>query len=503
MKKIVYLPLDERPCNYSFVGFLSENNEKYRLARPTLEELGDKKTPADYDKIEAFLLRECADADYLILAVDMLLYGGIIPSRLHHLDKQTLKDRLQLLTQLKNKNPNMTVYAFSLVMRCPCYSDSDEEPDYYGVCGLEIFEYGQNEHKYKDGKITQEEYLAEKNRLKVCEPYLDDYLTRRECNISLFMDVLDMVGKGKEIDEFVILQDDSNPCGYTAMDQAKVRQMILEKNIPVDVYPGADEGGMSLLARAVANMEGYAPKIYPVYPKEECKNVIPLYEDRAVYKSIAAQIKSAGGVQAASEEEADVLLFCNLPVGAVQNISNPHGRQYYNRDLPAYLARMKKAVEEGKGVAVADIAYCNGGDVRLTEQITQQIGLLKLWGYAGWNTSSNTLGTVICQAILRYFYGDTPTHRKFTAERMYEDIGYCAYVRKRVWDYEVEAMGYKYEDTKVQQGEVSCRIEELLNEYMVANYPEITDLYEIEKCYLPWRRMFEVGLIIKEKIERR
>ncbi|MBP3422204.1 MAG: DUF4127 family protein [Clostridia bacterium] len=497
MKKIVYLPLDERPCNYSFVGFLSENNKNYRLVRPSMEEMGDKKIPAEYEKIENFLYRECKDADYLIIAIDTLLYGGIIPSRLHHLDRETLAKRLEVLSLIKERNPKMTIYAFSLVMRCPCYSDADEEPDYYGVCGLEIFEYGQNEHKFKDGKITREEYLAEKERLKACEPYLEDYLTRRACNVSLLIDALNLVGT--VVKQFVILQDDSNPCGFTAMDQAKVRKFAQEKNLDVAIYPGADEGGLSLLARAVADMEGYAPKIYPVYPKEECKNVIPMYEDRAVYKSILAQIQSAGGVQCDSEEEADILLFCNLPVGKVQNVSEPHGRQYYDRDLPAFIKRMKKAVESGKGVAVADIAYCNGADTRLTESITQEIGFFKLWGYAGWNTSSNTLGTVICQAVLRYFYGDTPTHRKFTAERMYEDVGYCAYVRKRIWDYEVEQMGYKYEDTKVQQGEVSERVQELLEYYMSANYPELTEKYEIEKCYMPWRRMFEVGLIIKEK----
>ena len=497
MKKIVYLPLDERPCNYSFVGFLSENNKNYRLVRPSMEEMGDKKIPAEYEKIENFLYRECKDADYLIIAIDTLLYGGIIPSRLHHLDRETLAKRLEVLSLIKERNPKMTIYAFSLVMRCPCYSDADEEPDYYGVCGLEIFEYGQNEHKFKDGKITREEYLAEKERLKACEPYLEDYLTRRACNVSLLIDALNLVGT--VVKQFVILQDDSNPCGFTAMDQAKVRKFVQEKNLDVAIYPGADEGGLSLLARAVADMEGYAPKIYPVYPKEECKNVIPMYEDRAVYKSILAQIQSAGGVQCDSEEEADILLFCNLPVGKVQNVSEPHGKQYYDRDLPAFIKRMKKAVESGKGVAVADIAYCNGADTRLTESITQEIGFFKLWGYAGWNTSSNTLGTVICQAVLRYFYGDTPTHRKFTAERMYEDVGYCAYVRKRIWDYEVEQMGYKYEDTKVQQGEVSERVQELLEYYMSANYPELTEKYEIEKCYMPWRRMFEVGLIIKEK----
>ncbi len=497
MKKIVYLPLDERPCNYSFTNFLSEKQKSYRLVSPSLDDMGDKKIPADYEKIKTFLLRECVDADYLVIAVDTLLYGGIIPSRLHHLSKETLEERLHVLSEIKKRNPKMTVYGFSLVMRCPCYSDADEEPDYYGVCGLEIFEYGQNEHKFKDGKISEEEYLAEKARLKVVEPYLDDYLTRRQCNIELFMKTLDLVGNVFE--SFVILQDDSNPCGFTAMDQAKIRKMVAEKNLKVDIYPGADEGGMTLLARVVADIEKYAPKICPIYPKEACKNVIPLYEDREVYKTIKLQIQSAGGVLCEDENEADILLFCNLPVGKVHNISKPHGRQYYDRDLPAYIARMKKAVEDGKGVAVADIAYCNGADVRLCERITQEIGFFKLWGFAGWNTSSNTLGTVICQAILRYFYGDTPTHRKFTAERMYEDIGYCAYVRKEIWDFEVEKMGYKYEDTKVQVGEVSARVEELLNEYMSANYPELTDKYKIAKCYLPWRRMFEVGLIIEEK----
>ncbi len=220
------------------------------------------------------MLAECEDADNLVVAVDTLLYGGIVPFRLHHHTQELLEERLGVLTEIKKRNPKTTVYGFSLVMRCPCYSDADEESGYYGVCGLEIFEYGQNEHKFKDGKITEEEYLAEKARLKVVEPYLEDYLTRRKCNISLFMKTLDLVGTG--FDSFVILQDDSNPCGFTAMDQAKVRKMIKEKDLNVSIYPGADEGGLSLLTRCIADMEGYSPKICPIYPKEECKNVIPL-----------------------------------------------------------------------------------------------------------------------------------------------------------------------------------------------------------------------------------
>ena len=496
-KKVVYLPLDERPCNYSFPGFLSEDNPRYRLVRPAIEIMGDYKVPADYEKIKSFLLTECLNADYLVIAIDTLLYGGIIPSRLHFLSEEVLSERLSLLKQIKAQNPKLTIYAFSLVMRCPCYTDNSEEPDYYGECGFEIFQYGQNEHKFKDGKITEEEYLAEKARLSVVEPYLEDYLTRRACNLNLLMQSLNLVGA--EIDEFVILQDDSNPCGYTAMDQAKVRALINEQNLKVDVYPGADEGGMSLLARVVCSIEGYAPKICPVYPKEESKYVIPLFEDREVYKSIAAQIKSAGAVLCEDEKQADILLFCNLPLGNTHNIDNLGGKIYEDRDMPAFLKKMKKATAEGRGVAFADIAYCNGGEVEFTKIVSKEIGLLELWGYAGWNTSSNTLGTVISQAIARYFYGDTSTHRRFTAERVYEDLGYCGYVRKQIWDHEVTQMGYCYEDVKVQQGAVSERVEELLNWFIGENYPEIANLYKIEKCYMPWRRMFEVGLVVKEK----
>lgn len=65
MKKIVYLPLDERPCNNTFCQFLAQNNNEINLVCPPLSILGLKKKPADYQKIAAFLTEQCADADRL------------------------------------------------------------------------------------------------------------------------------------------------------------------------------------------------------------------------------------------------------------------------------------------------------------------------------------------------------------------------------------------------------------------------------------------------------
>lgn len=497
MKKVVYLPLDERPCNYSFVKFLMEGNQAVRLVTPSIAELGDKKTPADFQKVADFLSRECADADYLIMAVDTLLYGGIVPSRLHYLTVEEVRERLSVLKTLKEKNPNLKVYAFSLIMRCPSYSTDDEEPDYYGKVGLEIFLYGQNEHKYALGLLTKSEYEREKEKLGVCLPYLSDYLDRRAVNLSVLKDVLKMTGK--EIDEMVILQDDSNPYGFTAIDQQDVRQYIQELGIHVDIYPGGDEGGLSLLARALCSINGKSPKIYPVFPLEESKAFIPLYEDREIYKSVAAQIRSAGCTLVDTREEAEILLYCNAPTCAAHNIDRPYSNEEDERDLSAFVADMQESLRSGKKVAVADIAYCNGADIKMTEKMAQALDFLDLAGYAGWNTSSNSIGTTLAQSVVYFFYGKTATHKRFTAERMFEDIGYCTYVRKRVWDYEVVPMGYRYEDTKVQRGEVSARIKTLLEEYMQANYPSIAKKYRIEDCYMPWCRMFEVGLVIKER----
>ena len=361
----------------------------------------------------------------------MLLYGGIVPSRLHTLDESELTKRLELLRTLKDENPALKIYAFALVMRCPCYSSDEEEPDYYGVCGEEIFLYGQNEHKRLLNKIGEKEYSATKQKLyEKCGAYLDDFLTKRKTNISLVKKAVLLARD--VIDYFIIPQDDSNPIAFTAMDQAAVKETLKKSGISVDIYPGADEVGLTLLARAVTDIKKYSPKIYPVYPKEECKNVIPTYEDREFYKTIALQIKNAGATLAENKESADIILYCNLPVGEMKNTMFQFGESYDKRKLSKFIEKICDDVKNDKAVAIADVAYLNGGDIELTKTVSEKIGLLSLAGYSGWNTSSNSLGTIICQSVFYNFFGKTAAHLRFTAERIYEDVAYCSVVRREI-----------------------------------------------------------------------
>lgn len=124
-EKHYFAPLDERPCNFDFPSKIF-NGEKYTIIRP--EHLGQKKTPASYEFIRDFLIANIEKVDAAVISIDTLLYGGLIPSRLHHLSEETVLERLMLLKELREKNPQVKLYAFQCIMRCPKYSSDDEEP---------------------------------------------------------------------------------------------------------------------------------------------------------------------------------------------------------------------------------------------------------------------------------------------------------------------------------------------------------------------------------------
>ena len=60
MKNILFLPLDERPCNYDFPQMLVEGTG-YRLLMPPREMLGKKKQAGDTEAIWKWLLANIPD----------------------------------------------------------------------------------------------------------------------------------------------------------------------------------------------------------------------------------------------------------------------------------------------------------------------------------------------------------------------------------------------------------------------------------------------------------
>ncbi len=489
--KAVYLPLDERPCNYAFAQRIARGTPVEVIA-PPMEILGQKKIPAQSDRIRAFLLEESKDADCCILALDMLLYGGIVPSRLHNLSEDVLLQRLSVLNEMKIANPALKIYAFALITRCPSYSSADEEPDYYEFCGREIFLTGQVKHKMQLGILDQDAgkaLLAE--YAQKTGPYLKDFENRRAKNRQMLLEITRLLGGA--IDFLVLPQDDSAPYGYTTMDREFLVEAFAKMGRKMAMYPGADEVGMTLLAKAACDHYGKTPKVWCRYPKEICAEVIPLYEDRPVKKTLPFQIESAGCVFSA-KESADIELYLNYPTEQPVEASQPLTLGYEDRDLPAFCDVIAQSIRENKLVAIADCALCNGGEVAFLRELAQRFDLFRLSAYAGWNTSSNTLGTVICQSVFVFLFGKNPWQDNFLAERFFEDVGYCGFVRRHVVENFLPQLGLNYFDAGQTDGQVAEIVRQQLTEYLQQQLPSVTERYTLDICRMPWKRMFEVAL---------
>lgn len=495
--KIVYIPLDERPCNYAFASQIAAGSPVC-LASPAKELLGWKKTPTDTARLMAFLETECADADALVLSLDMLLYGGIIPSRLHHLTEAELTARLDDVRALRTKNPKLRIFAFALIMRCPSYSSGDEEPDYYETCGREIFLTGQVKHKLSLGLITEEEAagLLKTYGEKTGE-HLADYEKRRAVNRAMLEKILTEYRDCFEV--LVIPQDDSSTYGYTTVDREYLKQVVAKSGLgEVSMYPGADEVGMSLLANAACTLMGKFPKVRPIFAHEDSPKVKPLYEDRPVGQTLPL-LMAASGCRLTDKDDADITLYLNYPAFDPVEVWEEPSEGYAPRNLPRFCENIAADVKTGKLTALADCAYCNGGDAELANLLAQKIPLTDLAAYAGWNTSSNTLGTVACQAVFAWLFGQNDLSRRFTAQRLYEDVGYCGHVRREVTAL-IEPMGYGYFNAGEADGIVAQMVRKHVETYMEKLLPGIAKCYEIDRCQLPWKRMFEVDLTLKEKV---
>ena len=493
--KIVLLPLDERPCNYLFPQKLFSHDD-IEIALP--KNLGDKKISADLNEIYKFLTNECKDATGLIISLDTLLYGGLVPSRIHNEKEDTLKERLQILRDIRRENPSLIIYAFNIIMRCPNYSSSDEEPDYYENYGREIHEIGAAMHKSHLGveNILPLDEIIE----KVPDRYLNDYISRRKVNKALNLASLELV-KDKTVDTLVVPQDDSCKYGYAAIDQREIREAIIKNCLEdkVLMYPGADEVELTLISRMINVLKGSKPKIYIKYATDAARNIIPLYEGNMLSGTLKYHILSAGCQLTESHELADIIMAVTAPAGNMEEAINQPSKfpEYYaERNIAEMFDFIKDRLAEGKIVTIADNAYANGGDLQIIRLLNANNLLMKVDGYAGWNTSANTVGTAIAEAVDSYHFKLTQKHQNFLGLRYIEDAGYCSVVRQQIAN-ELQKYEMNYFDVKEKDGIVSEIVKEKLEEFIKNELSSISANLQISKLIMPWRRMFEVDITVK------
>jgi len=512
MSKVVYLPLDERPCNAKFPQMIAAISDLSLVATPP-ERLGRKKQPARFEVIHDWLLKQSANAEYLILSVDMLVYGGIVPSRLHQLSLQACKERLGLLEVMKQHNPALRIYAFNLIMRAPAYNSSDEEPDYYAHYGHSIYRYGWLKDKQLSELLSDEEQ-NEWLQLQASIPsaVLEDFLQRRLTNAGVNEHIVSLVNSGI-IDHLVIPLDDNSKYGFSPMEQRKLLITVEQFNLmdKVLIYPGADEIGSILFAKVFCTIKKYQPEVFVRYSSTLGPTIIPKYEDRSLNESIKSHLTSGGAFMGDSSSEADFVLMVHAPpvsshdVAESPNLYRDRHRSYFSEvHIAEFVTAIEAIANKGYMVALADVASCNGADHSMMQLLSKKNLISRLSAFAGWNTSGNTIGTVISHAIVASYYrkGDKGHESSqemsahFLLYRLIEDWGYQTIVRQEA-AHHLPELGASYFDVSQVREHVSQLITQKLQRF---SEQYLADLAEGNidglKADLPWNRMFEVDLTL-------
>ena len=495
--KIVLLPLDDRPCNLYFPKILPYGRDKVSIAPSQV--MGNQKRSADISGVQKWLFDECKDADYLIMALDTLIYGGLIPSRLHHKSKEELINNLDFVKKIREAYPSLKIFAFLTIMRTPNSNFDSEEPLYWKRHGKRIFRLGQLIHKEKMNIITDEE-KKELKELKNIIPYktVRDYRDRRKVNLEVLHHAYDLY-RENYFDYFYIPQDDSNPYGFTRLDQMEIIEYINKCKKPVKIFPGADEVGLVMVARAINEFYNRHPKVYVYYASCKGPFVVPSFEDRMIDSTINDQILSIGGIRVNSLSECDFVLAINIG-GDMLYFPNEEERIIpydIERNLADFINYIKYVKSLGKVIGVCDVAIPTGSDFELVNLLRKEGLMLKIDGYASWNTASNTIGTVLSELSCYTNSHSYKKNLKFLIHRYYDDLGYCSFTRTWTDINAALARGYSEARLDGKRGKITRMCKAKLLSYMKEEYTEVSKYVEDITVTSPWNRSFEMQFTIK------
>ena len=478
---IAFIPIDNRPVCYTLPEQICAIDSDINLFMPKREFLGSLTKYADVEAIFDWL-KKLPQMDAIVMCLDTVAYGGLIPSRRCSDTFEKIKTRVENLKKIL-ENKKAKIYAFSSIMRISNNNVNEEEKEYWNKWGKKIFEYSYQTHKLGTESCITNVIPSE---------ILDDYIATRKRNFEINKLYLEYQKQGL-FNTLVFSKDDCAEYGFN-VQEAKA----LEK-LGGFVKTGADEIPLTLLARAI--MKKLKPvseketsrvgktqcshrdkcqetgmKIAPIFLVPECKDLISNYEDVSIEKSVKGQIELAG-CSVCEPDDADILLYVN-------NFEDHQGEIVMKVPTQTFSGKWQKP---SKPYMVADVRFANGADNAFVKQLFEVGFDENFLGYSAWNTSANSLGSLICGAIVfkvakmqnnvgkDFYFGRD--FLKLQTVRLLDDWAYQANVRQQLTS----------PDEKLVK-ELMKPYEEKVFEVLGVNY---------DTSYkFPWNRLFEVEVCI-------
>ncbi len=468
MKNIALIPIDNRPICYTLPEQISAINNDLKLYLPPREFLGGLYDTANVSGILDWL-KALPAVDYVIVSLDTVAYGGLVPSRRIPDSYDTIKSRLEEFKKVL-KSAGKKVFAFSSIMRISNNNINEEEKEYWNPWGKRIFEYSYHQHKSRA--------LRQMNCVINTVPadILDDYINTRKRNFEINKLYLDWLQEGI-LDTLVYSKDDTGEYGLNVEEAQTLESEAKARNLNAIIKTGADEIPLALMARAISDNEHV--KIKPVFVFEGSKGKISKYEDISVENCVKSQL-SLAGVKINTCKNAEITMVIN-------------NFEYEQGDLVLgdIVNSLSEKIEFPKTpYFIADINNANGSDNELVNILTdKKIEIGTILGYSAFNTSANTIGSSLCIALntalaLKHGTFNENAFKKLMAIRFLDDWAYQANIRKSVRESNTD-----FEEALNTNLESFVRFENKLKSFLDMDFKA--------KYSLPWKRSFEIEIFLE------
>lgn len=482
--QILVIPIDNRPVCSDLVQDSAAIFDSAKVFMPDVSLLGGLEKKADNEKLFGWIKHTLIsnDIDIVILSLDTIAYGGLVASRRTSVRFEEIKKNIDAFIELINSiGKKVKIYAYSTIMRISDNNCNEEEKTYWDAYGKDLFRYSYFSHKLlKDYDVEIEDELIQLSK-KIPFEVIEDYLDTRKRNYEINSYYIDLVKNGV-FDRLVFSQDDTGEYGFNVEEKELLQKQALRELVQdkVTFKTGADEMSLALLSASLVEFLNEELKIHPLYFAENSKKIISRYEDTTIEKSVNATIKICGAKVAESFD--DINLLINAPNRAQDEICLEIFEDEVDNSQADKIIEF--ATKTPSKYFVADIKKANGADnYLLNDFMNIDCDDEKFYGFAAWNTTGNTLGTVIAIGIIKflakkYNVYNEQAFKKVEYIRLLDDWAYQANVRKII-----------------RQNKSEEKIFELMQPYCekVAKFLNFNPTVSYE---FPWNRTFEVKINI-------
>lgn len=497
---LLLAPLDSRPPCSAMVrklGALASIN----VITPPQELLDNYNTPADKEKLFAWLKNEMPQHPAAILSADLLVHGSLLGSRV---PLGTINDEEKFLTFVNKQhalNPQIDMAFFSVIPRL-LVSDQLIPDSWYQ---WHLMRYA----TLKDMAETFGDPYFTKQLLAIDARIPDDIKTKYS---SLYADNDSFNKKLVQLARadgltLAIGQDDAQPFGLPNRNVNHALAYMKHAALGSSglITSGADEISVLLLTRYYNKLYNYKPRIFVEYSSPKVAAKIMPYMPCSVDASIRDKINFIGGQLTDDAAVADFILFV-------------HCGDDDNQPNKAMLQKLKPLLISDRHIALVDLtANYTENELLIPKLLEAKVPLSRLAAFSGWNTLSNSLGTALSQATLftgqlhRLPQSEHPSlyaqNLNFTVERLLDDYAYQKLMHAQLTTL-LKLKGYKPTDLGdnkffaetlirgfLQRQKIQLLYGDLGRTPFYRNNDSNYYLTGIDiNVNLPWARIFEINL---------